>query len=143
MVLFFFGPSTITVSHIRGMINNVYFAEGMGCDPREETMLEPQPDEAMLFEEFFTARLWMPLYPILSDILLKFWVQIHQLTPNAIVQLSKYIWAVTIFGASLMLTASPRGMSCTTSQGKWKLTEQKCRGSTAALIFMPSTEVWG
>jgi hypothetical protein len=39
----------------------------------------------------------MPLHPVLSDILLKFWVQLHQLTPNAIVQLLKYIWAVTIF----------------------------------------------
>jgi hypothetical protein len=28
---------------------------------------------------------------------LKYQVQIHQLTPNTIVQLSKYIWAITIF----------------------------------------------
>jgi hypothetical protein len=35
---------------------------------------------------------------VLADILLKFQVQIHQLTPNAIIQLSKYIWVVTSFG---------------------------------------------
>jgi hypothetical protein len=34
---------------------------------------------------------------VLADILLKFQVQLHQLTPNAIIQLSKYIWAVTSF----------------------------------------------
>jgi hypothetical protein len=35
--------------------------------------------------------------PVLSNILLKFWVQLHQLTPNAIVQLLKYIWALMNF----------------------------------------------
>jgi hypothetical protein len=39
----------------------------------------------------------MPLHPTLVDILLKFQVQVHQLTPNAIAQLSKYFWAVTNF----------------------------------------------
>jgi hypothetical protein len=50
-----------------------------------------------VLEEFFIAGLRMPPCPILSDILLKFWVQLHQLTPNAIIELSKYIWAVTSF----------------------------------------------
>jgi hypothetical protein len=47
---------------------------------------------------FFTTGLRMPPHPIMSDILLKFQVQLHQLTPNAIGQLSKYIWAVAGFG---------------------------------------------
>jgi hypothetical protein len=33
---------------------------------------------------FFTAGLRMPLHPDLTDILLKFQVQLHRLTPNAI-----------------------------------------------------------
>jgi hypothetical protein len=52
----------------------------------------------MVFEEFFTVGLSMPPHPVLSDILLKFRVQLHQLTPNAIIQLSKYIWTVMSFG---------------------------------------------
>jgi hypothetical protein len=94
---YFFGPLTVMVSRIRGMIDNGYFAEGIGREPGEEIVSEPQSDEAMVFEEFFAARLRMPPHPILSDILLKFQVQLHQLTPNAIIQLSKYIWAVTRF----------------------------------------------
>jgi hypothetical protein len=39
----------------------------------------------------------MPPHPVLASILLKFQVQLHQLTPNAIVQLSKHCWAVTSF----------------------------------------------
>jgi hypothetical protein len=54
--------------------------------------------EAVVFEEFFSAGLRMPPHPMLADILLKFQVQIHQLTPNAIVQLSKYNWAAPSFG---------------------------------------------
>jgi hypothetical protein len=43
------------------MIDSGYFAEGMGHKPSEETILEPQPDEAVVFEEFFTASLRMAL----------------------------------------------------------------------------------
>jgi hypothetical protein len=69
------------------MIGSGYFAEGMGYEPREVTVPEPHPDEAVVFEKFFSASLRMPPHPVLVDILLKFQVQIHQLTPNAIVQL--------------------------------------------------------
>jgi hypothetical protein len=30
---YFFGPSTVTVSRIRGMIDNGYFVEGMAREP--------------------------------------------------------------------------------------------------------------
>jgi Ser-tRNA(Ala) deacylase AlaX len=40
----------------------------------------------------------MPPHPILTDILVKFHVQIHQLTPNAFAQFFKYFWAVVSFG---------------------------------------------
>jgi hypothetical protein len=43
----------------------------------------------------------MPLHPALADILLHFQVQLNQLTPNAIAQLSKYFWAVGSFGGVL------------------------------------------
>jgi hypothetical protein len=45
----------------------------------------------------FIAGLCMPLYLTLADILLHFQAQLHQLTPNAITQLSKYFWATGSF----------------------------------------------
>jgi hypothetical protein len=63
-------------------------------------MPELQPGEVVVIEEFFVAWLWMLLHPVLSDILLKFQVQVHLLTLNAIMQLSKYIWVVTSFGGA-------------------------------------------
>jgi hypothetical protein len=87
---YYFGPLTMIVSRIHEMTENNYFVKGMGHEPGEGTVPEPNGDEAVVFEEFFTAGLRMPPHLVLADILLKFQVQIHQPTPNAIVQLSKY-----------------------------------------------------
>jgi hypothetical protein len=64
----------------------------------EEVILEPAPDEAIMFEEFFVASLRMPPHTALTDILVKFHVQLHQLAPNAFAQFSKYFWAAMSFG---------------------------------------------
>jgi hypothetical protein len=79
---YYFGPSMLTISHIKEMIDHGYFAEGAACVPGEETVLDLNVDEDVVFEEFFTADFRMPLHPVLSDILLKFPVQCHQLTPT-------------------------------------------------------------
>jgi hypothetical protein len=50
---FYFGPSTMIVSRIHGMIDNGYFADVMGHEPGEETVPEPHADEVVLFEDFF------------------------------------------------------------------------------------------
>jgi hypothetical protein len=91
----------VTMSRIHGMIDNSYFANGMGREPREETVPEPHIDKAVLFELLFTGGLRMPPHRVLVAILLKYQIQVHQLTPNAIVQLSKYIWAIMRFGGVL------------------------------------------
>jgi hypothetical protein len=57
---YLFGPSVMTVSRIHGMIANDYFTKGMGHEPGEETVPEPNSDEAVVFEEFFIAGLRMP-----------------------------------------------------------------------------------
>jgi hypothetical protein len=69
---YYFGPSTVTVSCIMEMIDYGYFADGAARVPGEETVPEPNGDEAVMFEEFFTTDLRMPPHPVLSDILLKF-----------------------------------------------------------------------
>jgi hypothetical protein len=75
----------VTVSCVRKMVDRGYFADGMAHVLGEETISEPNDNEVVVFEEFFTAGLRMPPHPVLSDILLKFQVQLHQLTPNIIV----------------------------------------------------------
>jgi hypothetical protein len=67
----------------------------MGAQGRDYS--EACYDEVVVFEEFITAELRMPPHPALTNILHKFWVQLHQLNPDAIAQLSKYFWVVLRF----------------------------------------------
>jgi hypothetical protein len=48
--------------------------------------------------ELFAAGLQMPPHLVFTEILLKYRVRLHQSTPNAIDQLSKYFWVVMSFG---------------------------------------------
>jgi hypothetical protein len=91
-----FGLSTVTVGRIRQLEARGYFIEGSTREPGE-VVPDPGNDEAVVFE-FFAAGLRMPPQPVLIDILLKFRVQLHHLTPNAFAQFSKYFWVVLGFG---------------------------------------------
>jgi hypothetical protein len=82
-----FRTSTITIGRMKEMVEKGYFVDGEAHTPRAEAV--PDSDEAGMYEGFFVAGLHMPLHLALADILLKFRVQMHQLMPNAIAQLSK------------------------------------------------------
>jgi hypothetical protein len=60
----------------------------------EKVVLEPKEDEVVVFKSFFRPRLRFPLYDIIGEVLKRFEIYLHQLTPNAIVRLSVYIWAL-------------------------------------------------
>jgi hypothetical protein len=60
----------------------------------EEVIPEPKDDEGVVFKSFFRAGLRSPLYEMIGEVLKKFEIYLHQLTPNAIVILSVYIWAL-------------------------------------------------
>jgi hypothetical protein len=93
-----FGALTITMGRIHQLEALGYFAEGSMHEPGEEVVSDLADDEAIVFEEFFAIGLRMPPQPVLTDILVKFRVQLHQLTLNAFAQLSKYFWVVMSFG---------------------------------------------
>jgi hypothetical protein len=44
-----------------------------------------------VFEAFFTTGLRLPAHCFVAEVLQRFDVQIHQLTPNVMVALSKYV----------------------------------------------------
>jgi hypothetical protein len=91
-----FGQSIVTKTRVMSMESyTCYFPKGYGRAPGAESMLEPRANEAVMFKDFFAARLQMPPHPIRVDILCKFQVQLHQLTPNTIIHISKFIWAIT------------------------------------------------
>jgi hypothetical protein len=67
---------------------------------RDEVILEPRDDEVVVFKSFFRAILRFPLYEMIGGVLKKFEIYLHQLTSNAIVRLSVYIWALQSQGSS-------------------------------------------
>jgi hypothetical protein len=95
-ISFDFGPSKVTKGRISDLESSSRcFPKGFAWPPGMELVPVPKEDEAVVFEDFIAAGLHIPLHPVLLDILCMFWVQLHQLTPNAIVQISKLIWAIT------------------------------------------------
>jgi hypothetical protein len=74
-----------------------YFGSGVGRVLGAEEVPEPQ-GELVVFEAFFTAGLRLPAHRFVAEVLQRFEVQVHQLTPNAVVALAKYVWAATSYG---------------------------------------------
>jgi hypothetical protein len=60
----------------------------------EETTPKPKDDEVVVFKSFFRAGLRFPLHEMIGEVLDNYEIYLHQLTPNAIVRLSIFIWAL-------------------------------------------------
>jgi hypothetical protein len=92
-----FGKSTVSEGDLPKMLKLGYFNEDKKELIRfggEETTPKPEKDEVVVFKSFFKAGLRFPLNKMIADVLKKFGIHFHQLTPNAIVRLSVYIWAL-------------------------------------------------
>jgi hypothetical protein len=92
-----FGKSTISEDDLPKLLNLGYFNEAKKELVRfggEETTLKPGKDEVVAIKSFFKSGLRFPLNKMIADVLKKFGIYLHQLTPNAIVRLSVYIWAL-------------------------------------------------
>jgi hypothetical protein len=92
-----FGVSRMTSARVGDMQRLGYFGSGVGRAPGTEEVPEPE-GELVVFEAFFAAGLRLPAHRFVGEVLRRFNVQIHQLTPNAMVALSKYAWATTSYG---------------------------------------------
>jgi hypothetical protein len=92
-----FGVSRISSVHVQDMQQLGYFGNGVGHVPGAEEIPEPE-GELVVFEAFFVAGLRLPTHCFVAEVLQKFEVQVHQLTPNGMVALAKYVWAVTSYG---------------------------------------------
>ena len=92
-----FGKSTVSKADMAMMTKLGYFGEAEKKLIRfggEETIPKPENDEVVVFKSFFKAGLRFPLHRMIADVLENFEIFLHQLTPNAIVRLSVFIWAL-------------------------------------------------
>jgi hypothetical protein len=92
-----FGVSRISSVRVQDMQRLGYFGNGVGQVPGAEEIPEPE-GEIVVFEAFFIVGLRLPAHRFVAEVLQRFEVQIHQLTPNVVVALAKYVWAVTSYG---------------------------------------------
>jgi hypothetical protein len=92
-----FEKSTVSEADVPMMMKLGYFGEAekkLIRFAREETTPEPKNDEVVVFKSFFRARLRFPLNEMITKVLDNYEIYIHQLTPNAIIRLSVFIWAL-------------------------------------------------
>jgi hypothetical protein len=89
-----FGKSTISKADMPMMVKLGYFGEAEKKLIREETTPTPKKDEVVVFRSFFRAGLRFPLNEMIGEVLENYEIYLHQLTPNAIVRLSVFIWAL-------------------------------------------------
>jgi hypothetical protein len=92
-----FGVLQISSVRVQDMQQLGYFGNRVGQVPGAEEISELE-GEIVVFEAFFTTGLRLPAHHFVAEVLQRFGVQIHQLTPNVVVALAKYVWEVTSYG---------------------------------------------
>jgi hypothetical protein len=81
-----FGVSRISSVRVQDLQQLGYFGSRVGRVPGAEEV-----PELVVFEAFFAAGLRLPTHRFVAEVLRKFEVHVHQLTPNAVVALAKYV----------------------------------------------------
>jgi hypothetical protein len=92
-----FEKSSVSEADVPMMMKLGYFGEAekkLIHFAGEETTPKPKDDEVVVFKSFFIAGLRFPLNEMIGEVLDNFEIFLHQLTPNAIVRLSIFIWAL-------------------------------------------------
>jgi hypothetical protein len=92
-----FEISTVSAADVPMMMKLGYFGEAEKKLIRfagEETTPKLKDDKVVVYKSFFRAGLRFPLNEMIGEVLDNYEIYIHQLTPNTIVRLSVFIWAL-------------------------------------------------
>jgi hypothetical protein len=89
-----FGKSTIKKGQIDAMKGR-YFCDISIVRARGENNVPlPEADEVVVYRSFMKAGLRFPLDKLLVKVLKNFKIYLHQLTPEAIIKVGMFIWAM-------------------------------------------------
>jgi hypothetical protein len=90
-----FGKSTIKQSHLDNMRGR-YFRDMsiVRADNGDKTSPTPEENEVVIFRSFFKAGLWFPLSSFVVEVLKIFQIFLHQITPEAIIRMGIFVWAM-------------------------------------------------
>jgi hypothetical protein len=96
-----FGKSTIKKGQIEAM-NGKYFCDiSIVRAGGENTIPLPEADEVVVFKGFMKADLRLPLHKMLVAVLKRFEIYLHQLTPESLIKIRVFIWAMRSQGLDL------------------------------------------
>jgi hypothetical protein len=85
------GRSLMTQTELDALRLEGYFEHGICRLPEKETTPKPRKNESVVFRDFFTTGLWLTVSKRFAKIVAAYNVQIHQLTPNSIPQITKFL----------------------------------------------------
>jgi hypothetical protein len=90
-----FGKSSIKQSHLDTMKGR-YFRDMsiVRADIGEKIVPTPEENEVVVFRSFLKAGLRFPLSSFVVEVLKVFEVYLHQLTPESIIRMGIFVWAV-------------------------------------------------
>jgi hypothetical protein len=61
---------------------------------RDNNVPAPEENEVVIYQSFFKAGLWFPLSKFVVEVLKTYQIFLHQLTPEAIIRMRVFVWAV-------------------------------------------------
>jgi hypothetical protein len=90
-----FGKSTIRQSHLDNMRGR-YFRDIsiVRADNGDRTAPAPEENEVVIYRSFFKAGLRFPLSSFVVEVLKIYQIFLHQITPEAIIRMGIFVWAV-------------------------------------------------
>jgi hypothetical protein len=90
----------VTEKIIKKMEKEGYFSVGWTEPPLVgQTVPSPAEGYAVVFRDYFSCGLRLPSITFLQEVLEELQLQIHHLTPNGFLTLSKFCWACESYGA--------------------------------------------
>jgi hypothetical protein len=89
-----FGKSTIKQSHIDAMRGRYFHDMSLVRVGGDNTAPAPKENEVVIYRSFLKAGLRFPLSKFVVGVLKIFQIYLHQITPEAIIRMGIFVWAV-------------------------------------------------
>jgi hypothetical protein len=89
-----FGKSTIKQDQIEAMKGKYFHDVSIVRSREEDTVALPESDEVIVFGSFMKTGLRFPLHKMLVEVLKTFEINLHQITPEALIRVGVFVWAM-------------------------------------------------
>jgi hypothetical protein len=89
-----FGKSTIKQSHLENMRGRYFRDMSIVRAGRDKNVPAPEENEVVIYRSFFKAGLRFPLSKFVVEVLKTYQIFLHQITPEAIIRMGIFVWAV-------------------------------------------------